>query len=187
MVRYHPLAGGSDGALPGLEEARLKLNVLADFTALQLMALPGEAGALAAILGLDPVRPGMVALRDGLAFLPLAPGEWLAFSPTGDAAAYSTRLAAQIGAGGYFCDLGDALVAVEISGDLARAALARGCRLDLRPWGAGSCARSEMAGFSVILYRPDRAEKFVLLVAASMARSFWHWLHGAAISALSTG
>lgn len=189
MVRNHPLAEGAARgaavALPRLDDARLRLEVLADITALQIMALPGAAGALASALSLDPVRPGMADVRDALAFLPLAPGQWLAFarSGTADAGALEVR----IGAGGYLCDLGDGLVAVEISGDLARAALARGCRLDLDRWAAGSCARTEMAGMTVILYRPGPEEKFVLLFAASMARSFWHWLHGAAISALSTG
>lgn len=187
MVRYHPLAQGADGALPRLDDPRLSLGVLPDITAVQVMALPGGAGALAAMLGLDPVRPGVAARHDGLAFLPLAPGEWLAFGAEASHGAGAADLAARIGAGGHLCDLGDGLVALEISGDLARAVLARFCRLDLDQWAAGFCARTEMAGLSVTLYRPGAEETYLLLVAASMARSFWHWLKEAALSALCTG
>lgn len=183
MQRYHPLALGKDGALPALADARLSLGVLPDVTAVQVMALPGRAAALATALGLDPVVPGMAAPCGGLALLPVTPGEWLAFAPDGTQA---EGLAERIGAAGYLCDLGDSYCALTVSGALADAVLARGCRLDLDRWAARSCAQTEMAGLSVILHRPGAEQNYILLVAASMARSFWHWLEGAAISALLT-
>jgi sarcosine oxidase subunit gamma len=94
--------------------------------------------------------------------------------------------------GATLCDVSHGRVAVRVSGADVRAALAKGCMLDLHPreFGPGACAQTVVARMNVIVHRRptgdenDGDEKdeaiFDLYVARSYARSFWHWLTEAA-------
>ncbi len=70
---------------------------------------------------------------------------------------------------------------MRVAGLAAAEVLARGCRLDLdeAAFTPGSVARALIAQVTVILYRPT-ATRFELLVPATLARSFVHFLSTAA-------
>jgi sarcosine oxidase subunit gamma len=76
-------------------------------------------------------------------------------------------------------DQSGGFVVLRLAGPAAAEVLARGCRLDLHEaaFPPGSVARTPIAQVPVILHRHDG---FDLIVPATLARSFVHFLLGAA-------
>jgi sarcosine oxidase subunit gamma len=81
--------------------------------------------------------------------------------------------------GAAVIDQSGGFVVLRLAGPAAAEVLARGCRLDLHDnaFRPGSVARTPIAQVPVILHR---AEGFALFVPATLARSFVHFLLGAA-------
>jgi heterotetrameric sarcosine oxidase gamma subunit len=71
---------------------------------------------------------------------------------------------------------------LRIGGPRARAALAKGCPLDLHPraFGPGDTAVTAIAHVGVQLWQLDDAPTYELAVPRSMAKSFWTWLSASA-------
>jgi sarcosine oxidase subunit gamma len=68
---------------------------------------------------------------------------------------------------------------VRVSGPDVRAALAKGCMLDLheRAYARGACAQTLIAKVNVIVHRLDGSDPvYDLYATRSAAGSFWHWL-----------
>ena len=149
--------------------------------AIVALALPlgEEAAALAAIgagFSAAPPAVGRSALSADGAFRLLRLGQDQLFvlfqRPTPDAEAVVAR---KIGAAAWITDQTDVWAALELSGPLARAALARICPLDLDPraFGPDAVARTIMEHLGTIVARTGE-DAFLLLSASSSARSFLH-------------
>lgn len=82
---------------------------------------------------------------------------------------------------GRVADQSGGFVLLRLSGPAAAEVLARGCRLDLHEsaFGIGAVARTPIAQVGVILHR-TAPTTFEMLVPATLARSFAHFLTTAA-------
>lgn len=111
--------------------------------------------------------------------LRLGPEQWLLVAATGGRWSEDMRIP-----GATLCDVSHGRVAVRVSGPDVRAALGKGCMLDLHPrvFGPGACASTVIAKIQVIVHRLPQAEAaFDLYAARSFAGSFWHWLTEASL------
>lgn len=116
----------------------------------------------------------------------LRPDEWLVVGQrtTADELETAIRGAARGAAGDAFVSVVDVSanrVAVELRGAAARDVLAFGCPLDLDPpaFGPGRCAGTLVARAQVILWQPEGAPVFRLLVRPSFAAYMLGWLDDA--------
>jgi heterotetrameric sarcosine oxidase gamma subunit len=84
-------------------------------------------------------------------------------------------------------DVSHAMVCIALSGSAARVLLAKGTPLDLRPdrFGAGQCARTWCAGFTVLL--DCHHTSIDIYVDTSFAVAFWQWIGDAAEEFRSQG
>lgn len=129
---------------------------------------------------IDAVLPGPRTSSQSLQgdILWLAPGQWLLVS------ADETRWREDIGVpGATLCDVSHGRVAVRVTGPDVRAALGKGCMLDLHrgEFVPGACAQTVVARMNVLVHhRHGNDSVFDLYVARSYAGSFWHWLTEAA-------
>jgi sarcosine oxidase subunit gamma len=118
-----------------------------------------------------PREPNTAAFTASTRALWLGPDEWLLVSEHG-----VPELASDLG-GGSITDVSHGRASLRISGPDARAALAKGCALDLHPraFPVNRCAQTAIAKVSVIL---DHVQPgvFDLYCPRSYAGSFWHWL-----------
>lgn len=144
-----------------------------------VMALAGKADALRtrfrALYGFEePARPAVVHGR-GLDLAWAGPEQWLAVSAD---RAVVGRLAGELEGLAAVSDQSDARAVLRLSGPKAREALAKGCPIDLHPrvFRAGDTAITAVAHIGVQLWQVDDEPTFDLLVARSMAASFWRWL-----------
>lgn len=169
-----PARSGPEGAEAGVVAAPRESLGLAT-----AMALCGQACALRAKLralyDLEvPTRPAIARGRD-LELAWTGPEQWLAVSAD---RAVAGRLAGELEGLAAVSDQSDARAVLRLSGPKAREALAKGCPLDLHPraFRPGDTALTAIAHVGVQLWQVDDAPTFDLLVARSMAASFWRWL-----------
>jgi sarcosine oxidase subunit gamma len=126
-----------------------------------------------------PRTPNTASRHGASTALWLGPTSWLlvagAAPPPSDFAARRDALNA---AGGALFDLAASRVAWTVAGPQAATVLAKGCPLDFHPraFGAGACAQSLLGHVNVLVYRPDTAPTFVVMVARSLARDTWRTL-----------
>lgn len=141
--------------------------------------------ALARALGFAPPEtPNTVTNAGARRALWLSPGTWRIVGGPDDAARLETALReAMPRALASVVDVSDFYTVIQIRGAGARAALARGCPLDLheRAFGAGRCARSLLVHNDVLLHQCDDAPSFDVEVRRSVAPYLWSWLTGAPI------
>jgi methylglutamate dehydrogenase subunit D len=145
----------------------------------------GEAALAAAIgerLGLAlPQSPG--ALRSGAHQIVWSgPAQWLLF---GDSRAGFAGTLAGLAGLAAVSDQSDSRAVVSLSGPRIRDALAKGCMIDLHPaaFPPGAAAMTSIAHMGVCLWRAAdgaRGSVFEIMVARSMAGSFWSWLSASA-------
>jgi len=153
---------------------RLMLNVRGD---------PDDAElerALRERFGVTLAREPNTAVGAGATrILWLGPDEWLLVSD-------DTTLEAPAGIGigignGTVTEVSHGRAALRVSGPQVRAALAKGCPLDLHPreFPLNRCAQTAIAKIAVLIdhVHPDM---FDLYCSRSYAGSFWHWLTDAA-------
>lgn len=116
----------------------------------------------------------------------LGPDEWLLMVPSGVQEALASRLQtalqAQEPALHYaVTDTSSGLCTISISGQHARAVLAKGCPLDLHPrvFAVGQCAQTILAKAAVLLF-PRADDSLHIIVRRSFADYLWRWLVDAA-------
>ncbi len=114
------------------------------------------------------------------AFVWAGPEQWLFVAESGQDLAELSRLAA-------VSDQSDARAALRLTGPKVRDMLAKGCMIDLHPkaFPPGAAAITSIAHIGVCLWRadtpPDEGDViFDILVARSMAASFWSWAEASA-------
>ena len=142
-------------------------------------ALAELARLLSASYGIDlPARP-VVAGGGALSLVWAGPEQWLAVSHDRSIA---RRLADELAGLASVADQSDGRAVLRIGGPRARAALAKGCPLDLHPraFGPGDTAVTAIAHVGVQLWQLDDAPTYELAVPRSMAKSFWTWLSASA-------
>ena len=112
----------------------------------------------------------------------VGPGKWLV---TGEGKAEPDLIAKLEKAAGSLAAVvvqSDARALVEISGDKARMALAKGVMIDLDPvaFKTGDAAVSFAVQFWITLWQTHDAPTFRLAVFRSMGRDLLHWLESSA-------
>jgi sarcosine oxidase subunit gamma len=139
----------------------------------------GLRAKLVGLYGLEaPARPA-VARGRALDLLWAGPEQWLAVSAD---RATADRLAGELKEVAAVCDQSDGRAVLRICGPKVRETLAKGCPLDLHPraFRPGDTALTAIAHVGAQLWQVDDAPTFDLVVARSMAGSFWRWLSASA-------
>jgi len=159
---------------------------LRELTPPLLLNLRGDAAgeafrsAVAAVLGVaPPVEPNTVAASGEIGVLWLGPDEWLVTAPTAAGGELAERLGSALSEfHNSLIDVSAGRVALELEGPEARAVLAQGLSLDLRPraFGPGRCAQTGLARVPVILQQIDATPRFRIFVRASFAPYVTGWL-----------
>ncbi|RWM31767.1 sarcosine oxidase subunit gamma family protein [Mesorhizobium sp.] len=186
------LVTGPYGA-PG--EAGVSLTEIRDFDLVQVMARRGRAGEMARAaktrFGIaSPEAPKAVGAADAT-LIWSGPDQFFVLSKGGK---HTMEMLAPIFAGSAsLSDQSHARALISVSGEKARATLAKLSSIDLHPdaFAVGAAAATSMDHTSVTLWRgKDRNEQavFNLLVFATFAESLWHTMldsaaeYGVAIS-----
>ena len=165
----------------GAEGAGVTLQEL-DSSIVEIVARRRRADAVAAAFqatfGAAPPPPGRAALAGGSALVAIAPDDWLVLGSPGAPGEAATRLATSFAGDALVADQSAGYATLRVGGQAARAALAKGCRVDLHPraFGPLRVARSPIAQVPTILLQLDGAPRFDLLVPSPLARSFAHFL-----------
>lgn len=129
--------------------------------------------------------PGLTLPATGLAIFGVevdliwsAPGQWLAVAhPGGDPGDLRSSLSGLAAV----TDQSGSRGLVRVSGDRARAALAKGFAIDLDPtvFRKGSAAATSVAHINLQLWQDDELPSYVIAVPRSFSESFWSWLTSA--------
>jgi sarcosine oxidase subunit gamma len=132
-----------------------------------------------AALGVDAPGHPVLACGRGFDLVWAGPQQWLAMS--GDRA-MPAHLAVELEGLASVSDQSDGRAVVRLSGPKLRETLAKGCAIDLHPraFRPGHTAITAIAHIGVQLWQHDEEPTFDLLVARSMAGSFWGWLSASA-------
>lgn len=107
------------------------------------------------------------------------PDDWLAYSPTRDAAALIADLrSVHSTAPLVVADVTCASIVMDLSGPGALEVLMRDCTLDLEgnAVNAGDCAQTVMAQVGVLIYRPRDTDVWRIFVDRSTAVHLWEYL-----------
>lgn len=149
-----------------------------------IQARRGGEAAIASLVkaryGLDlPMKPRVV--QSGThAFVWAGPGQWLLVAEQAESLAELQELAA-------VSNQSDGRAALRLSGLHVCDMLAKGCMIDLHPsaFPSGATAMTSIAHIGVHLWRldlqpPDGGAAFDILIARSMAGSFWSWASASA-------
>lgn len=149
-----------------------------------VLARRGSEAALSAFVktryGLD-LPTALRAVRNAAHALVWAgPGQWLFIAKQKESFAELSGLAA-------VSDQSDGRAALRLSGPNVRDMLAKGCMIDLHPaaFPSSAAAMTTIAHIGVHLWRADeppydRDVVFDILIARSMAASFWSWASASA-------
>lgn len=153
-------------------------------TMVDLWVDPDSAAGAAAsgVLGLDamPTTPGTVVDGTGSSVIWFGPEEFLITSATLDGEGLEEQLRTAIAEqGGAAVDVSAQRTVVRLSGEHARAILAKGCSLDLHPsvFGPGTAAQT-MLGLAGVVIVPlsDNGTDYRILVRASFGGYLADWL-----------
>lgn len=164
------------GASPSLVIAELALNVAWNLRGdpARSALVPACAGALALAL---PQTPNTSTCGENKALLWLGPRSWLFVGAPGTAPDdFDATREALRAVGAALFDVSASYVAWSLTGSNAAAVLNAGCPLDLHPRAlpAGACAQSLLGHVGALVYRPDDAERFVVMVPRSYSADAWH-------------
>ena len=152
----------------------------------ELTAFKGQKEELATVIvtsfGIALPAANQTASKDGVTFVSVGPGKWLV---TGEGRAEHdlvARLEKAADSLAAVVDQSDARALVEISGNKARAALAKGVMIDLDPvaFKTGDAAVSFAVQFWITLWQTNDAPTYRLAVFRSMGRDLLHWLESSA-------
>ena len=154
--------------------------LLGDMGFATLIAAPGSVGlerAAKRLIGLDLPRTPSTTLSDTHGLIWAGPDQWLLMARQRSG---FSELLASLSADAAVSDQSHARATLRVSGARVREALAKGSMVDLHPsvFPVGAAALTSFAHVGVQLWRtedgPDGAI-FEILVARSMAGSFWSW------------
>jgi sarcosine oxidase subunit gamma len=170
------------GAYGAQGEAGVALTEIRNFDLVQVMARRGKAGetakaAQARFGAAAPETPKAIEASDATLLIWSGPDQFLVLSKGGK---HSIEALASVFAGSAsLSDQSHARALISISGDKARAMLAKLSSIDLHPdvFGVGAAAATSMDHTSVTLWRGDDRNGqavFNLLVFATFAESLWH-------------
>lgn len=163
-----------------------------------LVARRGAASRLAAAFaaaGLPLEDAPRVSRGAGLEAVGVGPGRWLVTAEGTDAPALLARLQALAAGLAAVTDQSDAHLLIEVSGEAAPDALAKGVAVDLHPsaFQAGDAATTAVAQVGVTFWRTEDGAAFRFAVPRSFAPAFLRWLtasaaeHGFALSGTGRG
>jgi sarcosine oxidase subunit gamma len=128
-----------------------------------------------------PTTPRTV-VSAGRALVWAGPGQWLLVTESRTGFVDDLQALSGLAA---IADQSDGRAVLTLSGGKIRAALAKGCMIDLHPsaFPVGSAALTSIAHIGVHLWRAEDGPNgavFELMVARSMAGSFWSWFSASA-------
>lgn len=165
---------------------QISLKERRDLALRVITANAGQADAIAAaalsLTGLQlPVEAAGVS-ENGLALIGTAPGQWLAVAEGPSGHALLESLSTALAGLASIVDQSDGKAVLEMSGPLARDALAKGCALDLHPsvFLPGSAATTPVVLIDCQIWQIDAKPTYALAVPTSYAASFWSWLTASA-------
>lgn len=151
-----------------------------------LIATSGNEGALAeavkARFGVDLPSTPAIARSATHATIWAGPGQWLLIDE--DATGFAEALQ-PLSALAAVADQSSGRAVLRLSGSRIREALAKGCMLDLHPtaFPVRSAALTSIAHIGAHLWRAEDGPEgavFEIMVARSLAGSFWSWLSASA-------
>jgi sarcosine oxidase subunit gamma len=182
----HALVAGAYGAHG--TDAGVSLTEIRNFDLIQVMARRGKGAELASAAGTHfgvaiPDTPKAVQATD-VALVWSGPDQFLVLSKGGKHT--MDALGAVFAGSASLSDQSHARALISLSGDKARAMLAKLSSIDLHPaaFPVGSAAATSIDHTSVNLWRgndrPDGQAVFNLLVFATFAESLWHTMLDAA-------
>jgi sarcosine oxidase subunit gamma len=188
LAATSPLAGiarpGRHGRSAG--PAGLMVEERTGLALASLIARKGKAvtlmAAIEAAFGVRPVDAPRRVAKDGVAFIGVGPGQWLA-SAEGEAAnGFLVRLEAAAGGLAAVVDQSDSRLVLRLSGPRVRGVLAKGVPVDLDAsvFGPASAASTIAAYVNVLLIQLDDAPTYDLMAPRSYAGSLWSWLMASA-------
>lgn len=178
----HPLAGiarpgryGASGPAPLRIETPAREHV-------QMQIRRGHAVLVAWVMrdnfGITLPEAGRSAEAPGATALWTHPGGWLMSAPRIEEGFLVAAIESAVEGHATVLDQSHGRVTITIEGAMARAVLAKGCRLDLHPreFPPGRVAGTVIAHVNVLLHRPDERPLFEMTVASTLAEPFFHWL-----------
>lgn len=127
-----------------------------------------------------PATP-FAAVGPDATFLWNGPDQWLVLMPAA-VGEVEERLAPVFAGSASVFDQTDGRVLLEVDGDRARDALAKGCSLDLDPraFAPGRVAATAIAHLNVHLWHVAATGGYRMLVVRTYFDSFWRWLAASA-------
>jgi len=146
----------------------------------------GDHAALADVVrerfGLALPGTPQVSASDTHLLVWAGPGQWLLLARDRAGFAGDMQAFADIAA---FAEQSDGRAGLRLTGPKVRETLAKGCMIDLHPavFAIGSTALTSIAHIGVHLWRAEDGPNgavFEIMVARSMAGSFWSWFSGSA-------
>lgn len=152
----------------------------------ELTAFKGQKEALATVIvtsfGVALPVANKTATKDGVTFVSIGPGKWLVTGEDSAGHDLIARLEKAAGSLAAIVDQSDARALVEISGDKARAALAKGVMIDLDPvaFSTGDAAVSFAVQFWITIWQISDTPTYRVAVFRSMGRDLLHWLESSA-------
>lgn len=162
------------------------LREVSNFALAELTAFKGQKDALAAAIvtafGVSLPSANRASSKDDVTFVSVGPGKWLVTGEGTKELDLVSQLKKAAGSLAAVVDQSDARALVEISGDKARAALAKGVMVDLDPlaFKTGDAAVSFAVQFWITLWQTSDAPIYRLAVFRSMGRDLLHWLESSA-------
>jgi len=140
------------------------------------------AEVIRSLTGLAPPPGPNYVTANGLSLVGTAPGQWLASAEGEAAGELLAKVVAALAGLATTVEQSDGKAVIRVAGPRARAALAKGCSLDLDPraFAPGDAATTPIALIDCTLWQVDAAPTYELAVPSSLAASFWSWLTAAA-------
>jgi heterotetrameric sarcosine oxidase gamma subunit len=172
----------SEGHLGATGAAGTTITVRNGLGIASLITAEGGEAALAqavkARFGLDLPSTPLASCSATHALVWAGPGQWLLVAAQRNG--FTDDLQALSGLAAV-AEQSDARAALTLSGPRIRDALAKGCMIDLHPqaFPVGATALTSIAHIGLHLWRADDGPDgavFEIMVARSMAGSFWSWL-----------
>ena len=171
--------------LSAVTDAGVIVRERADYGLAMVIARHGQEAALATHLAGAGIKlPGSPTrqAQGSHAYLGVGPGRWLATCDGAADNAWAVRLAHDLAGLAAVTDQSDGYAVMQVSGDKARAALAKGVTIDLHPraFRPGDIAVTQIAHIGAIFWQVDDRPTYEIAIFRSLAGSFWHWLSASA-------
>jgi len=113
---------------------------------------------------------------NGVTFLGIGPGKWLAMS---EQPGFVADLAAKLEGFASVVEQSDALAILELSGPALPATLEKGFQIDLGTFAIDDCAVTSVNHLGATIWK-TRDDSFEVAIFRSFVGSFLHWLGGSA-------